>query len=611
MSDPGVDPVVAPQHRAGGGAGSAAVRSLALPAVLFVVAVVALLTGPRGGSGSYGLVSALPWPYVVAVLAMVVVFVVGLLRTAAPAVALYAQVVLLAVALALAPALLESYARFATAYTHAGFVDYIQRTGEVLDGYDARFSWPAFFGTGALFAEATGLQPDQLLRWAPLLVDLLYLLAFAAIAARFLPDPRRRAFALLLFVLFNWVGQDYFAPQGFNFFLFLVLVAVLATVYPLTRPDAGLGRLLSRLLLRRDTGERGGAHRGELPARVRGGLLAAALVVFAASVVSHQLTPVFAMLAVTVLVLLRVVRSWTLPVVFAVLFLSYFIWGATDYWSGHLGELLGGVGKLSDAVQQNVSSRVTPSVTYTSGRRVVVYARVGMALLLLALAVVGLLRNRDRRLVVPAALAVTPVVVLALQSYGGEAILRIELFALPFFCLLAAHSLSLAAPVPGRWTARPVARLTSLVLVCALACGVTGLFALARYGNESFEEMRAVDVATVDRLYAEVPSGAVLFSFNDQLPWKDRRIGDVQYGQLDPRTLLTEDPDRIFAVMRSAPGPTYLVVAESEWAELRQLDGVPADAIARAKALLGSTPYVHLVSGDADSGVYLVDGNTP
>lgn len=592
-------PVAGPPGKwaAGGWTGVAAV-------VLLALGVLGLLRGRRGPIDGYGLISALPWGYTAAVALLLILFATSLLRFQVAPRWLHLQVVVLTVLLALAPVLLEQYARFATAYTHAGFVDYIQRTGVTLQGYDARFSWPGFFAAGALFTKATGLAPDDLLRWAPLLLDLAYLLAFAALLARFVRDPRRRAFALALLVLFNWVGQDYFAPQGVNFLLYLVFVAILATRYPLTGAESRPARLLGRLLWREQPVAPAPAG-AELPPPPRSpavcaGLLAALVTVFAASVVSHQLTPVFMLLTVGVLTVLRYIRSWTLVVLLGAIFVAYFVWGATDYWTGHLDELLGGVGRLADSLQQNVTARVGTTGTTTAARETVVRARIGMTLGLVLLALVGLLRSRSRALVVPAVLAVTPVVVLALQSYGGEALLRIELFSLPFLVILAAHTLS---PAPRRERGA-VTRLLTAGTAAVLACAVAGVFFLARYGNESFEEMRPSDVAAVEALYADAPEGAVLFSLTDQLPWKDRAVGDYTYASLGQTP---QDAGRMSALLAQAAAagrPAYVILTESQWNQLEQLGGMSAGAVAELKQAFADSPFLRAVHGDVDSGVF-------
>lgn len=566
--------------------------------VLLAGAVVALLLGPRAPIDGFGLIGALPWGYDGALALLLVLFAGSLVSRAVSSRWLYAQVAVLTVMLALAPILLEQYARFPTGYTHAGFVDYIAQHGAVLDGYDARFSWPGFFGAAALFSEATGLSPDALLRWTPLLIDLAYLLAFAAVVSRFVPDRRRRAFALALLVLFNWVGQDYFAPQGVNFLLYLVFVAVLATLYPLDRPAAGPARLLARILRRRPTAT--DPEPAELSPAVRGALLAALVALFTASTVSHQLTPVFMLLTVGVLTVLRFIRSPWLLVLLGGIFVSWFVWGASDYWQGHLDELLGGVGRLAESLHDNVSSRVDTTTTTTLARTAVVDARMGLAVVLVLLALGGLIRSRSRALVAPAVLAVTPVVVVGLQSYGGEAMLRVELFSLPFLAILASHLLGL--PRRRRRVVPVLKAAISAVLFCALAA----VFLLARYGNESFEASFPSDVAAVEALYATAPHGAVLFSLTDELPWKDRAVGDYAYASLGESPQDAERIDALLARVATLDRPAYVILTHGQWNELEQLGGIGSGTESSLEESLAESPYLRPVYGDVECGVFEV-----
>src|ERR1019366_3804502 len=70
----------------------------------------------------------------------------------------------------------EPTARLVDSWVHAGFVQYIFVHGHVLNGYDARFSWPGGFSLGAVLVGFTG-QTNALdfLRWVPLVFELLYL----------------------------------------------------------------------------------------------------------------------------------------------------------------------------------------------------------------------------------------------------------------------------------------------------------------------------------------------------------------------------------------------------------------------------------------------------
>ena len=144
--------------------------------------------------------------------------------------------------------------RFPTAYIHAGFVDFIGRTGETAINIDARMGWPGYFALFAFVTKAAGISDmTTILQWTPLLSNLLYLLPFV-------PDPApgggHHAGALVRGAAVRAGAvdrQDYFSPQGFTFALYLAFVAILlrwfGRVEPRTKPIApkGLRKLLGRL----------------------------------------------------------------------------------------------------------------------------------------------------------------------------------------------------------------------------------------------------------------------------------------------------------------------------------------------------------------------------
>jgi hypothetical protein len=126
--------------------------------------------------------------------------------------------------------LIEDISRFGSAWKHVGVIDLIVRTGSVNPEIDAYNNWPGFFILGALFTKAAGLtNAIPFLVWAPVFFNLIYLLPLRAIMLSMTGDRRLIWLGLWFFNLANWVGQDYFAPQAFGYFLYLVILAVLLT----------------------------------------------------------------------------------------------------------------------------------------------------------------------------------------------------------------------------------------------------------------------------------------------------------------------------------------------------------------------------------------------
>ncbi len=147
------------------------------------------------------------------------------------------ELVLLLYALALIfmlyamPALVEAAPRFQVTYWLAGHTEYILRNGSVDPFLDAYFNWPGFFVLTGLLTEMGGLQSVlQLASWTSFVYNLLYLAPMYLIFTTATRDRRVVWLGLWFFYITDWVWQDYFAPQGLNFFLYLVIIAIILTV---------------------------------------------------------------------------------------------------------------------------------------------------------------------------------------------------------------------------------------------------------------------------------------------------------------------------------------------------------------------------------------------
>ena len=178
----------------------------------------------------YGLISVLSVPTLLGAAVLTTAFLVTLARPRPHRALLAVQVVVMTVSLhALAPAL-EPIARFPTSWQHAGIIEYITRTHGVDTLLDARFNWPGFFALVGFVTTAAGQDDlEPVLHWAPVVTNLLYLAPFLLILRTLRANWRARWFAVWLFPVLNWVGQDYLSPQAFGYLLYLCWIAILVT----------------------------------------------------------------------------------------------------------------------------------------------------------------------------------------------------------------------------------------------------------------------------------------------------------------------------------------------------------------------------------------------
>ncbi|MEU7039967.1 lipopolysaccharide biosynthesis protein [Streptomyces varsoviensis] len=540
--------------------------------------------------GGLGLISVLPGATLLGAALLVLAFASALWLGRPRRGLLLAIVVLTVVSLHAVPAVLESEPRFATAWQHVGFLDFIDRTGTAVPDLDARWSWPGFFAAAAFVARACGVDDlSGVLRWWPLVVQLLYLAPFALLLKAVRAGWRAKWTAAWLFALCGWVGQDYFSPQALNYLIYLLFVAVLLVWFRWPRPLRG----------RRLPGE---SEVEPVGRRERAVLLAVLIGLFAASVASHQLTP-FVMLGVlTVLVLARRSTLRGLPLLCCVMLAVWVGFLAEPYWSGHFDELFGGLGSLGGNLDSSVSGRIQGG---SSTHKLVLYARVALAAGVLAFAGYGWLRRRRAGLSDVSLLVLTAVPFLAfgMQSYGGEVALRVFLFALPGACVLAALAV-FPRSGGGRGALGPAAALLAgLVLIFG--------FLVARWGNEPFERVRPGEVAAMDYVYAhDEPTAQVLWPSSDPvnsvtpaMPWGARDMERVNYRA----TQAPRDPvlvDGLVEALRDAGPNGYLMINRGQAVALQLDSGYAPTWEQRLLRALDARPELRRAVSNADATVY-------
>ncbi|MET8157594.1 hypothetical protein ABZT47_14550 [Sphaerisporangium sp. NPDC005289] len=577
-----------------------------------------------------GLISVLPVTAFAAIALIIVSFFVTLTQNTDRKGLLLFQLAAVTFTLHGAAALVEAEPRFPTAWVHAGFAEYIGRAGEALPGLDARFAWPGFFALFGFVLRAAGVEdPSTVLQWTPLVSNLLYLLPFVLILRQIVATTRARWFAALLFILVQWIGQDYFSPQGFTFALYLVFVAVLMRWFGRAEPRTA--PLPSKGLLRRTLARLDRLTPGELPARPttvtdRVVLLTLLVGLFFATTATHQITPFMMMGALTGLILLRrSALSLALPVFFGLIVIAWINYQATPFWSGRIDELFGGIGKIFANLQENTGDRL---VGTDAQHGIVLKVRLGICGVILLFAAVGLLR-RLRRGVGDRAAAVllcVPTLALGLQSYGGEIGLRVYMFALPAACILGAYAFFPNLPahttdaregetVPIRRRTMRYApgttRRVSAVLAAVTALALAGAFLVARYGNEKFERVTTGEAAAMHYVYAhDRPSARLLYlvpilgeEVTPTIPWRERDIDRVEYDQ----ALVTKDPADLAGVLTALRGKapnTFLITTRGQAAYLELNEGFPPEWGERFRAALDASTKLKRVYANQDAAIY-------
>ena len=573
---------------------------------------VALQHVDLGSMTDFGLLSVLPRTMYAALAAVTIGFFVALGRKVVREWILGLHVLALIAIVHGTPAILYGTLRYAWAWKHVGIVDYIDRHGSVnpdISFLAAYHNWPGFFALVAMFTRLAGLHSAlAVASWGPVFFNVLSLLALLMIFRALTDDRRLRWFAVWLFFVANWIGQDYFSPQAFAYFLYLTLIGVCLTWFKLAAPsEASLGRwlrsrrlagLVRAVLVRAD--ETAPPSESVTPLQ-RVGLTALVVGLAAVIVSSHQLTPLMLLLALTALVVFQRINLRHLPLVVAVLTAGWIAYGAVGFLRGNLYWVVDSIGQA----QNNASATLINLGSASHGQVVVAEVDRALSVLVLGLAFVGALRRlRAGKLDLTAGLlAVAPFFLLPTNSYGGEMLFRVYFFALPFVALLAA---GLVFPRPREGSAWPAAA------AAALLSGVVLVgFLFAYYGKERQNYFSKDEVRASQFLYHAAPPGSLLVSGVEDYPWAFRNYETYTYFAIgeqptpDMRRLLAEPVRHIGNLIGGGSfSAGYVVITRSQESATDETGLMPAGSLARVVRELAASPRFRVVWRSPDATIF-------
>jgi O-antigen/teichoic acid export membrane protein len=506
--------------------------------------------------------------------------------------------------------LIEEMPRFAVVYRHAGYTEYIMRTGTVDPTLDAYFSWPGFFSLNAFITSIAGYSNIlNYAMWSPVFYNAFYFGPLYMLFTSFTKNKRIVYLAIWFFYLTNWIGQDYFSPQGLNFFLYLVIIAILVKWFKTSEPGLipfqpkPLGPRLRKIpLLARIYPWLTAPDplTTSLQPRQRRALITCIIVIFAFVVFSHQLTPFFIILSVSALVLFHRCRHRWLPLLMIAMTATWILLMTQAFLVGHMSDVVGGF-HLFNSFSQNVTSRVAGNPQHTFIARIRIY----MSVLVWGLAVIsGFIRwrrgYRDATIVL---LALTPFPFFIIQPYGGEMLLRSYLFSLPsmvFF--IAAFFYSVPLLKKGHW------RVVGSVCLCLILLG--GFF-YTRYGNENMDYMTNDEVAGVEYLYSIAPAHSLLLGGWDGAPWHFKDYEKYTLVSLSESHLFkaasTEDVNAIVQYLQAHQqkgGNVYMLFTRSQKMTFNSMSGLPPGSLDQIEEKIAASGDFNLVYQNPDAQIY-------
>ncbi|MFE0751288.1 hypothetical protein [Gordonia sp. NPDC058843] len=456
---------------------------------------------------------------------------------------------------------------YAWTYKHLGVVDHVQQSGSLAHGVDVYNGWPGLFALTAWLGELTGIEPIDIAHgFTPVYCLALAGLVYAAARAWQLTRDQGLV-ATFLVVSLNWVEQDYFAPQAFAILLTVGILVLFGLSR--TRPTGTL----------------------------------ALLILFAALAISHQLTPYWVLGAACLLVLGRQLKPWWIVLLMGATLAAVLVYNfdVVSQYTLFSGDVTGNA-RTNGAGQTGMAGQVVASWVM----------RLLTVSLWAATAAVLLVRWRRRQPVwALGVLALSPILILGGQSYGGEAVFRVFLYSL-VGCAFVLSPVLVSGLRSRRRTFVPA--LAALLVVTAMA-------AQASSANWYTNLIGEPQVAASE----EVLGGSVFPAYVTPLVpvWPERSTGDyvrfAQYTDTYDHSLMFVpgmrgrsfasggDYQLFMSVVTGRDRPTYLVLSEPMRAYGAYFGLFPADSAANLRSHVSTDPRWEVVDERPGVWVYLYE----
>jgi hypothetical protein len=510
----GIRPVLPARRNARGLGGLVASPALAAAALALSIAALA---GARLRLDGYGLFHSLPWPYYLGLAGLPLASALEWRRRSSRPTLVLAYLLAFLALVWLTPYVLEGTPRFRTSYLTYGYVDPVLRGQGLLPRLFVYHNWPLLPLATAALQKLTSISALTVMAFFPTAIMLAWLVPLCALLLMttdrgwpgygrrwrgFMRAPLGRnarwVAGLWVLVVFQWTNQDYFSPQALAFLFYLGLMAVLA-----------------HTALRR-----GGSF-----SAISG---AATVTLFTLIVATHVLTALIALFVITALTLARQLRRPTLLLLCLLVFVGWQAYPAAPFYEFYGHRLLQTVFSAGDFLQANLSGRISGSAAHLTVSRL----RVASTVIVFVLAAVALLSRLELGRRVPRPLAVWRSLSMELRFaviwliatlvegpisiYGGEMLIRTELFSLPPLAMIIVAT----AQKPR-----------VLAMVAATFTIMAPVHILTHYGNELYDYVSPGEIAgfrfiadhlAPAKIYGGFPGGGFLKSAS--LRWRNSSI---------------------------------------------------------------------------------------
>ena len=444
--------------------------------------------------GQSGLLSVVPLTWYLGFVVLVIGLVHSIVTPSRPMLTVALIAGLIVVIYATIP-IVSSVPQYSYTYKHIGVTRLFMTTGRVHSGIDIYNRWPGFFAAAAVFSRLAGADPLSYAGWYEPAFMLLNAILVFVLAVQISHRARAAFLAVVLWLAADWVGQSYFSPQGFAYPLTLVaVIAMLASLHGGVTAPHRLSALVTRIVRSRSD-----EATESNPIVSRRLMVVAVLLLDVAVVISHQLSPYMLFGEAAVLTLFGLRPRW-LFVLLLVIAIAYLL-PNFSYINSHYG-LLSGLNPVQNAQVSPGASLSRPWLFQNDGKLLT------YSMILLAIGGgIGLARRGNGDITAMLiVLTLAPFVVLFLNSYGGEGVLRAVLFSSPWASILVG------------WRVDLLPRIGRIAASFTSALALQSLLVIGFLGSAGATLIPPSEVTASAYFYAKAPARSQLMLAGPSFP---------------------------------------------------------------------------------------------
>jgi len=376
----------------------------------------------------------------------------------------------------LTPVLIEETARFRYAYKVYGYTDYINRNGEI-NPFDVWYhNWPGAFFLISMLSKFIESNDFLFMTYFPFIIEILYFFPLYIFLKTLFQDEKKVWLGIWLFYIFNFINQDYMSPQALAYLFYLIFLSIVVKIGMNKNYDIN----------------------GDMPFKF------ICILLFTGLVITHMMTPmiILSILIFSVLFLpnsKRFLYKYILVCTFILIGWTYY--GAHNYLNSYLLDFIDKSYEMDLILEQNLENRVVGSPAHLIVSRLMIFT----AFISIFFSAIGIFLSYYKKDKIFTTINLQMIALIGAillsafsSSYGGELIMRVFLFTLPFVSFFIPQIFGYS---------------NTKIFLILLIILLTPLNIVSHYGNEKYDYVSKAEIVSYDFFYNKIDDGNITGGF--------------------------------------------------------------------------------------------------